>query len=662
MGDLVLTSGARASDYGGAMQSAYTIGVAGHVDHGKTTLVRALTGIDTDRKAEEKRRGLSIEAGVAELALPSGRRAALVDVPGHTDFLKNTIRGLNSVDMALLVVAADDGVMPQTREHLEILRFFKTAAGLAVLSKTDLVDGETLALAEIELGELLKDTFQTPCPILTFSHKRPELGVEILAHIDGALDEVTAKGKSAPLRLWIDQVRSIRGHGTVVSGTVTSGRVKVDDEVELLAAGVTARVRSLEAHASAVPKAVAGQRVGLNLHRLPLRAVRRGMCLAAPGTIGPTFLLNVKISALRSVYGGIKDRQKVKVYLGTAVANALVVLMRGGRLSPGETVLAQLRLTQPVAALPRDPFVVTPLNRNSVVAGGQILEIPHRKFRNANAATALPLLRALQHKDLDAYVQGVFDNTADRLVSAAQLAAKTGLPRLDFERRISAKVQKGEWIYVKGHGAIAKDRLEGFLNKFGTAVGTIFHQAPMKKHVMLAEVAERLGGRVDKALVRVAADLLCENGDLVRFEGGLRPAGYVPQLGAAEDAQVALVLDFMQAAGLTPISPQFFWRQQRPPYHKAKAIKLFNYLNIRDRLIRLNGNRFLSVAAMEEIKQRVSKAIQERGYVTIGDCKALFGYGRSAGAHVLDYLNQVGFTVRREDKHYLKADDDAPHP
>jgi selenocysteine-specific elongation factor len=179
---------------------------------------------------------------------------------------------------------------------------------------------------------------------------------------------------------------------------------------------------------------------------------------------------------------------------------------------------------------------------------------------------------------------------------------------------------------------------------------------------MLAEVAERLGGGVDKALVRVAADTLCDSGDLVRFEGGLRPAGYVPQLSAADDAQVVLVLDFMQAAGLTPISPQFFWRQQRPPYNKAKAIKLFNYLNIQDRLIRLNGNRFLSVAAMEEIKKRVLKAIRKKGYVTIVDCKALFGYGRSAGAHVLDHLNQVGFTVRREDKHYLKADDDAPHP
>jgi selenocysteine-specific elongation factor len=643
------------------MQSAYTIGVAGHVDHGKTTLVRALTGIDTDRKAEEKRRGLSIEAGVAELDLSSGRRAALVDVPGHTDFLKNTIRGLNSVDMALLVVAADDGVMPQTREHLEILRFFKTTVGLAVLSKTDLVDEETLALAEMELSELLEDTFQTPCPIFTFSHECPELGVEILAHVDAALDAFMAKSQSTPFRLWIDQVRSIRGHGTVVSGTVSSGSIKVADELELITAGVTTRVRSLEAHASAVPKAVAGQRVGLNLHRLPLRAVRRGMCLAAPGTIASTFLLNVKIRVLRSVNGRIKDRQKVKVYLGTAVVNALVVLMRGDRLSPGETVLAQLRLTRAVAALPRDPFVVTPMNRNSVVAGGHILEIPKRKFRSANAEATLPLLGALQRKDLDAYVQGIFDNTADRLVSAAQLAAKTGLPRLEFERRISAKVQKGDWIYVKGYGAITKEQLEGFLNKFNTAVGTIFHHAPMKKHVMLAEVVERLGGRVDKALVRVAADSLCENGDLVRFEGGLRPAGYVPQLSAADDTQVAMVIDFMQAAGLTPISPQFFWRQQRPPFNKAKAIKLFNYLNIQDRLIRLNGNRFLSMAAMEEIKKRVLKAIQEKGYVTIVDCKALFGYGRSAGAHVLDYLNQIGFTVRREDKHFLKAGDDAAH-
>jgi selenocysteine-specific elongation factor len=643
------------------MSATFTIGVAGHVDHGKTALVRALTGIDTDRKAEEKTRGLSIESGVATMTLPGGGSVAMIDVPGHTDFLKNTIRGLNSVDMALLVVAADDGVMPQTREHLEILKFFKAAGGVVVLSKTDLVDGETLDLAEMELSELLSGTFLDQCPIFKFSQRRPELGAEIKTGIDTALNKLPAKKADAPFRMWIDQVRSIRGHGTVVSGTVVSGTIHSNDDVELLSAGITTRARSLESHACAVPHVVAGQRVGMNLHRLPLREARRGMCLVSPGTIRPGFLLNVELSILETAKKGIQNRQKVKVYLGTAVTKAMVVLTEKNRLEPGETGLAQIRLVQPVAALPRDPFVISPLNLNTIIAGGRVLEIAHQKLRVSNTATILPPLRALQQKDVDAYMQSVFDRAQDRLISAKLLSEQTGLPALQFERRLSAKVQKGEWIYFKGHGAIKKEHLASLQNQFKAVIEAIFRENPMKKHIMLAEIAEHLGLRLDNALVQTAADALCESGEIIRLGGGFRPAGCAPTLSASEDAQVAFVLDYMQAAGLTPISPQFFWKENRPPYSKAKAVRLFNYLHTQNRLIRLNGNRFISIDALEEIKKRVASAIRDAGSVTLGDCKLLFGYGRSAGAHVLDYLNQIGFTVRRKDKHYRNEDgaDDA---
>jgi selenocysteine-specific elongation factor len=341
------------------MSTPFTIGVAGHVDHGKTTLVRALTGIDTDRKAEEKARGLSIEAGVAELKLPSGRSVALIDVPGHTDFLKNTIRGLNSVDMAILVVAANDGVMPQTREHLEILKSFHAGSGLVVLSKTDLVDEETLDLAELELNELLGSFFLEQRPILKFTHQRPELGTKIVNSVDKALNDLPHKQVDQPFRMWIDQVRSIQGHGTVASGTISTGTVHCNDEIELLPSGIKTRARSLESHACAVSRAIAGQRVGINLHRVPLADVRRGMILVAPETVHPVYLIDVRIDVLAAARRGIKNRQRVKIYMGTSITNGMVVLMECDRLEPGKTGLAQIRLLRPVAALPRCSTIST---------------------------------------------------------------------------------------------------------------------------------------------------------------------------------------------------------------------------------------------------------------------------------------------------------------
>jgi selenocysteine-specific elongation factor len=631
----------------------FTIGVAGHVDHGKTTLVRALTGVDTDRKAEEKARGFSIESGVAELKLPGGRSVAMIDVPGHIDFLKNTIRGLNGVDMAILVVAADDGVMPQTREHLDILTFFNAAAGMVVLSKTDLVDQETLDLAELELGELLSGTFFDGCPVFEFSHRRPELVTGIMSGIDVALKDICVRRPDAPFRMWIDQVRSIRGHGTVVSGTVATGILRCNDQIELLPSETKARARYLESHGCAVTQAITGQRVGINLHRMPVGDVRRGMSLVTPGTIHPLYLLNAEISMVAGAKRGIKNRQRVKIYLGTSITNAMVVFMERDRLEPGESGLAQIRLMRPVAALPRDAFVISPLNINTVIAGGRILETPREKYRAVKAKSILPLLTALQKGDVGAYVEKMFDGAQNSLISAKALSEKTGLPPAPFERIINSRVQKGEFIYLKGHGAIEKRHLTVLKKEFKTIIEEAFSKDPMKRSVGMSEVAERLESGIASALLKTTAEALCTHGDIIRVDGGYRPAGDQPSLYAFQDPQVSFLLDYMQAAGLTPISPAFFWKQHQSQYSRAKAARLFNYLYSQKELIRLNDNRFLSLKAFEEIKRRVARAIAVRGYITLGDCKELFGYGRSGGAHVLDYLNQTGFTVRKEDKHYL---------
>jgi selenocysteine-specific elongation factor len=638
------------------MHTGFTIGVAGHVDHGKTTLVRALTGIDTDRKAEEKARGLSIEAGVAPLTLTNGASGALIDVPGHTDFLKNAIRGLSGVDMAILVVAADDGVMPQTREHLEILSFFRAASGLVVLTKTDLVDEETLELAELEVSELLAGTFLEGCPIFRFSAKRPEGSQAIACALNDALVRFSGRRDGRPFRLWIDQFKSIPGHGTVVSGTILSGRIRCHDEIELQPAGIISRARSLEAHARPVSHAAAGQRVGINLHRVPISQVHRGMSLGMPGTASPVFMLNAEIRVLSTAGKGIKNRQKVKIYLGTAVIRAVVVLMQGHTLAPGGTGLTQIRLAEPIAALPRDPLVISSMNVNTVIAGGHVMETPKEKFRASKSGVMLSLLTALRKADTEAYIETLAEHLMGRTLNAKDLAAKTGLPQTTFERTINSKVQKGELFYIKGHGAVKKSYLTDLRRQFRTVMDAAFEKDPMKKNMGLPEIAEHLGHRVAEALLKVTAEALCQEGRIARLDGGYRPAGVQQRFDAHHESQISFLLEYMQDAGLTPISPAYFWKHHQSKYNQTEVSRLFNYLFRQKRLIRLNDNRFLSIEALEEIKRRVAGAINEKGFVALGDCKALFGYGRSGGAHVLDHLNQIGFTVRREDKHYLNRD------
>jgi selenocysteine-specific elongation factor len=635
------------------MNAGHTIGVAGHVDHGKTTLVKALTGIDTDRKPEEKARGLSIEAGVAPLHLPGGRRVALIDVPGHSDFLKNAIRGLSGVDLAILVVAADDGVMPHTRQHLEILHFFKASAGVVVLTKADLVDDETLDLAELEVNELLAGTFLEGCPIFRFSAKRPAQGAQILQGLEDKLGRLPARQNHRPFRLWVDQVKSVAGHGTVVSGTIVSGRIRCHDEIEIQPAGTLSRARSLQTHAQSVSDAGSGQRVGINLHRVSLKDVRRGMSLGTPDAIRPVFMLNAEIRVLSTARNAIKNRQRVKIYLGTSVTRAVAVLMQGQQLEPGRTGFVQLRLADAVAALPGDPLVISPMNVNIVIAGGQVMETPKEKYRAAKSGVMLALLTALRKADTEAYVETLTDYRQGDTINARDLSMKTGLPQTAFERTINSKVQRGELFYIKGHGAVKKSYLADLRRQFRAVMESAFQKDPMKKKIGLPEIAEHLAHPTADPVLKVTAEALCRDGRIVRSDGGYRLADALPRRNAHHESQVAFLLAYVRQAGLTPVSPNSFWKLHRSRYNPSKVDRLFKYLLLENRLVRLNDNRFLSLDALEEIKRRVARAIHDKGFVSLKDSKALFGYGRSGGAHVLDYLNQIGFTERRGDRHFL---------
>lgn len=637
------------------MERHVTIGIAGHVDHGKTALVRCLTGVDTDRHKEEKRRGLSIESGIAPLELTSRVEIALVDVPGHTDFLKNTIRGLSSLDMAILVVAADDGVMPQTLDHLEILQFHKTRSGFIVLSKADLVDDETMKLAELDIRDIVKGTFLEGKPIIPFSRIDKRGLHEIRLNIEREVERIDGKDPDSPFRLWIDQVRSFAGFGTVVSGTILSGRVRRDDLLHLLPSGIETRARFLEVHHKSVAQAVAGQRVGINLHKVPLGEVSRGMVLAAPGSLTPSRLLNAELKLLKSAPRPIRDQERVRLYVGTSVTNALVIMMDKERLKSGESGLVQFRLRNHVAACPGDPFILSPLDIQTVIGGGRVLEITGEKYREAKALNTLPYLKALQKGDLKMAIEYLFKRNLNRLVKVGELARNTGFSVKEVEADIKSRIKSGNLLYFEGKGVFSNELYQDVKRRLPEPVKEILLQNPLKMGVSAEEIKDRSAPSLDEAPFQRMLRELCQEGRLVKTEGGYQIPNLSARLSAEQEMLLRLLLDYAKKSGFVPFSADTFWKFHKKVFNKNEIQRLLDYLHTQKRLIRLNKRRYLSPQAMEKIKERVGEVIRRKGSLNLADSKEILGYGRTVGISVVEYLDAIGFTLRQRNERVLRT-------
>ncbi|HEV7843378.1 MAG TPA: selenocysteine-specific translation elongation factor, partial [Pyrinomonadaceae bacterium] len=357
------------------------VGTAGHIDHGKTALVRALTGVDADRLPEEKRRGITIDLGFAELDLIDVR-ASFVDVPGHERFVKNMLAGAHGIDLVALVIAADEGVMPQTREHFDICRLLDVKSGLVVITKADAVDEELLQLVEIEAIELVKNSFLENAPILIVS-SRTGAGIEELkSGLRAAALNVPVRSSEWSARLPVDRAFTMRGFGAVVTGTLVAGEIAEGDELELLPVGKQVRVRGIQVHGKTVARAEAGQRTAINLGGVETGEIERGMVLAPVGRQRPTQIINARLKVLESAPRALRTRSRVRVHLGTAEVLARVrVLDETGTIEPGREGFAQLRLEAPVAAIAGEHFIIRSYSPSLTVAGGCVLDPLAAKHR-----------------------------------------------------------------------------------------------------------------------------------------------------------------------------------------------------------------------------------------------------------------------------------------
>ncbi|MBL8923528.1 MAG: selenocysteine-specific translation elongation factor [Myxococcaceae bacterium] len=636
------------------------VGTAGHVDHGKTSLVKALTGIDTDRLPEEKRRGITLELGFAHLDLPGGRRVGVVDVPGHERFVKAMTAGAGGVDLALLVVAADEGVMPQTREHVDICSLLGVRRGVLVVSKADLLPGlgeGWLELLEGELRALCIGTFLEAAPLVAVSAKTGEgLGVlkaEVAKQVE-QLEGERGRVADGPLFMPVDRAFTVKGFGCVVTGTLLSGRLSVDDEVSLLP-GLPGplRVRGLQQHGASVSKVVAGERAAVNVAGVETHEVHRGMALVRPGELEATKVLDVELTLLPSVERPLAPRSRQLVTVGTAQSEAVVKLLDVDALEPGATCFAQLRLAQPVAAMPQLRLILRGTRalpgRGATLGGARVLVLSPPRRRPGAAS----LLAGLAGAQADERVAWLAAQAGSRGLTDKELFARASVSPKELTRALETSATRGKLVLVdkEQRRFLAASVVGALQQRVLATLGRFHDERPEADGMPREELRQRLGVPSDKTFSRVVAPLLeartieAEK-DLVRLPG--RGRAFTEAASALRKEVVAA----LAAAGLQP--PLVADLAARLEVPDARLLQVLQGLAAEGQVARA-GELFFDAAAIAGLELKLVAFLTEHGAISTQQFKDLTGLSRKFLIPLAELFDARKVTLRVGDTRVLRG-------
>jgi selenocysteine-specific elongation factor len=627
------------------------VGTAGHIDHGKTSLVKALTGTDTDRLPEEKARGITIDLGFAFLEEPDGLTVEIVDVPGHERFVRNMLAGVGGIDLALLVIAADEGVMPQTREHLAICSLLRIKTGLVALTKTDLVEPDWLELVKDDVAGLVRGTFLEGAPILAVSAKTGEGLVELRAALRTLAAEVPTRAADQLPRLPIDRVFTVKGFGTVVTGTLMTGRFSADDRVEIYPRDVQAKIRGLQTHGHAVAEARAGQRTAMNLQGIERAAVTRGDVVGPPGALIASVLVDGTLELLEDAPRPVKSRDRIRFHTGTSEIMARVLLLDRPELSPGEQAFARFRLEAPLVALPGDRFVVRSYSPIVTIAGGTLLDIdPPRFKRKAPALIAhLTLLAEGGPEDV------VEEHVRQVQTAGARLAALSG--RVPFgPGRLTAVLgtlqANGRILGVERDWFLHPESAEHVRSQALAALAD-FHRANPLKPGMSREELRRRAGDTDERIFAHLLGRLDAEGSVRSERDKVRLASHEVHLSSAQQRVVDYVeTDFLRT-GAAPPSPEE--ALSRAGVTGDEEHELFQVLVEGKRLVRIKESLFFHTQALDTIQEKLIALLRERKEIGPADIKDLLGVSRKYAIPLLEYFDGRRVTMRVGERRVLRG-------
>ena len=627
------------------------IGTAGHIDHGKTLLVKGLTGTDTDCTPEEKARGITIELGFAFF----GEDATIIDVPGHERFVKTMVAGVSTIDVALLVIAADDGVMPQSREHLDVLELLGVERGVVVVNKVDLADDDWLDLVEEDIGELVSGTFLEEAPIVRVSAISMQGMDELKLQLQQTIEHTEEKRSEGPFRLSIDRAFSAKGFGLVCTGTVLSGQLAKGDLLEVLPAGVEVRTRSLQRHGEEVGTVSAGDRAAVNVvaqERLP---IERGDVLAEPGSLAPSSMLDARLRLVSSCPKQLEHRTRVRLHLGTCEVMARVVLLEQDSLQPGEAGLVQLRLEAPVAAAWGDRFVIRRYSPPLTIGGGLILEAHPAKHRRTERGLVKRLV-AIESGDGAQVVEAKLSGASSGCASLLTLASDMGLTQEQIQRLAEQLVSNGRVLRLtvdQEDSLVHMDRWNGIVARTEEILTEFHAQTPLAKGLNREDLRRQLGRYVPPSLfARVLEALMTD--ERIAIEGSLvRAAGHRIQFSGEEEQLKQQIEAALQQARLDQV-PDVKALAQQVGTDAKRVETILRALEGLGQVTFLEGTLVLHTSTFNEVRERLRQHLQAHPEITVSGFRDLIGSNRRYAMALLNRFDGDGFTQRNGDVRVLR--------
>ncbi|WP_410506355.1 selenocysteine-specific translation elongation factor [Haloimpatiens sp. FM7315] len=629
------------------------IGTAGHIDHGKTSLIKALTGRETDNLREEKERGISINLGFTFFDLPSGKRAGIIDVPGHERFIKNMLAGISSIDIVILVIAADEGIMPQTREHFEILQLLNVKKGIIALTKCDLVDKEWIGLVGEDIRNEFKGTFLESAPMYPVSSKTKEGFKELIEAVDKATEEVGAKDIEGHFRLPVDRVFSVSGFGTVVTGTVISGSVKVGEEVEIYPSKIKTKVRGLQVHEKSVDLSEAGQRCAINLSNIKVSDIERGNVISKENAMEPSFMVDTKFYYLKSADRPLENRQRVRLYHGTEEILCRTVILDKDAINPGEEAYVQLRLEKPLSSQRNDRFVIRSYSPMHTIGGGSIIEPVAIKAKRFDEK----YLKDLKLKE-SGHVGGILEATVKKLSpnfpDIKSILKALGKNENSIQEELLDLIKQGKIIklvaldnelyvhfeYIKRN----MDRLEEILEEYHS-------KYPLRQGIAKEEIKEKLFGKslkqktydeilsimVSYGIIDIHSKLISKHGFEVKFNE------------EQENIKNYIINEYDKSRFAPPKFKDLLDKQK----DKENFKMVFEALILGGDLVKTDEECIFSLKCYEEAREKIVSYMKENGEITPKEARDILDTSRKYVVSILEHFDGEKITRRLENKRVL---------
>jgi len=629
------------------------IGTAGHIDHGKSALVRALTGRDPDTLPEEKARGMTIELGFVFLDDPAyPKQLVFIDVPGHEKFVKTMAAGASNIDAALLVIAADEGVAVQTREHFDILRLLDVKLGIIALSKCDLVDEARLAELTASVRAFVRGSFLADAPILPVSALTGSGVAGIKSALQAIGRRVGPRPDSGVFRMPVDRVFTMHGFGTVVAGTILSGAVAAGDRVEIYPEGLKTRVRGVQVHGTKADRSSTGRRTALNLQDVPKEDLRRGQVAAAEGSLGPTARLDVRLDVLPDAPREIKHRERVRLHVGTDEVMARLAVIGGQTVAPGASAAVQLVLERPTVALPGDRFVIRSFSPIVTIGGGRILDAAPEKHKRFSGRV-LEGLEKLGGTAREA-VEQMFVQAGGAPGSVPAIARKLGRGEPEVAAAVSALLADGRLVLLPGEKPeryLHRSAYEGLTDGLIASVRAYFERNPYRPAMPYSDLRAEFLKTGDAETLKLSLDSLVAAEALLRKDAGIALAGREAKADPAEAALRARIEGaFLAARFAAPLEDEVRTRLGLNP---SVFNPVFNSLLRSGELVRLAPKVVYHRETVEAARAAVAGLIERHGAVTIAELRDRLELSRKYAQAILEYFDKTGYTKRVEDRHVL---------